>query len=80
MEAAAAEYGGGNSHRGRGWRKECHGMHVNFGHDVSCIWCVWIFVGKAVTPLLDCSHTIFITVLIVHIVGIVRVHIRDSKP
>jgi hypothetical protein len=38
MEMVAAEYGGGNAHRGGGSWKECHGVGVNFGCNVTCVW------------------------------------------
>ncbi len=71
---------------GGGWRKECHGVDVNFGHDVSCAWIFAIapqFCNcPAGTPLLawQSRHclifpTAFVMALIIHIVGIVRVHI-----
>jgi hypothetical protein len=76
---------------GGGWRKECHGVDVNFGCEVSCVWIFAVapqfFYCPASTPLLarQSRHCLifpntFVIVSIVHIVGIVRVHIRDPKP
>ncbi len=76
---------------GGGLRKECHGVDVNFGCDVSCVWIFSLapqfFNSLAGTPFLarQSRHglifpTTIVTVSIVHIVGIVRVHIQDPKP